>query len=110
VTTTTVPEPTVAVTEYTVSCLPEDHRERHSFTINVEWRGPGDVWAVTHLSMCLDSDGEWDYEMSSSNRTAEWKATHRFPLDQALALAKAKAPAMTVNGWTVEAVLREWER
>lgn len=101
--------PTVMATEYAVSCLPADHPEGYHFTIHVSWRGPGDVWAVTRMSQCLSSTGEWDYEPSPSNREDDWKETHRFPLDQALALAKEQAPLMTVNRWTVEAVLaQEW--
>jgi hypothetical protein len=106
-----IPEPTVTVTEYDVSCLPIDHPERYTFTINVSWRGPGDVWAVKRGPWCISADGELDHEPSPSNRNDDFLATHRFPLDQALALAKEQAPLITVNRWTVEAVLaQEWER
>jgi hypothetical protein len=98
-------------TKYDVSCLPIDHRERHHFTIYVEWRGP-DLWAVTTgFGDCLGVDGEWDYERSPSNRGDNWKATHRYDLDTALRLAKEQAPLMTCNRWTVEeAIARENKR
>lgn len=103
----TAPEPTVTVTEYDVSCLPIDHPERFDFTIKVSWRGP-DSWAVTDgLNTCLNSTGWWDYEVRNSERDDEWRATHRFDLETALALAKQQAPLMTCNGWTVEAVLAQ---
>jgi len=102
---------TVRPTRYEVSCLPVDHREHHHFTIEVKFRGPGDLWAVTTIfGACLSSEGEWDYEPSPSNRTDEWKATHRFDLDTALRLAKEQAPLMTVNGWTIDAVLAQAAR
>src|SRR5690606_407223 len=62
-----VPEPTVRVTRYEVSCLPQDNINAHHFTITVEWRGD-DRWAVLHHGFCLGADGEWDYEPRPSSR------------------------------------------
>jgi hypothetical protein len=78
---------------------------RH-MTIAVEHRGRG-TWAVTDAPYCLGSDGEWGYEMRPSEREDEWLATHRFDLDDALALAKREAPLMVVNGWTVPQILAD---
>lgn len=102
-----VPEPTVRVTRYEVSCLPEHHPMRRHFIIHVEPR-EGDTWAVVQPwqpAPCLGSDGEWDWEMRPSERTEEWLATHRFDLDTALILAKREAPKLTVNGSTAADVL-----
>ncbi len=86
----TVPEPQVSVTRYEVSCLPADHADRFSFALRVENRG-ADVWAVMRRGSCYGTGG-WDYEPSPSSRTDDWLATHRFPLDEALAIAKREAP------------------
>ena len=100
------PDAHVAATEYEVSCLPAEHRERIHFTIKVSWRGPGDQWAVCDgFGSCLGFGGEWAYEPSPSNRTDEWKATHRFSLELALQVAREQAPHMTCNGWTVAEAL-----
>lgn len=99
------PEPVVQATRYTVNCIPEGTSpDGHVFAITVEWRGR-DRWAVTRHSMCLDNEGNWDYEMRPSEREDDWLATHRFSLDEALELAKAEAPHVTVNGFTVERAL-----
>lgn len=102
--TDTIPEPTVRVTRYDVSCVPPDHIDSIHFTARVEYRGH-DLWAVLDGPYCLGTDGEWDYEPSPSNREDDWLETHRFDLDTALKLAKEAAPKMTVNGYTVADVL-----
>lgn len=104
-----IPEPTVQVTRYEVSCLPEDDDAKFSMTINVEYRGR-DLWAVVRMGEALGVDGEWEYEPSPSNREDGWLETHRFDLDTALRLAKEAAPKMTVNGYTVADLLAMHER
>lgn len=99
------PPAEVRPTEFDVCGLPADHDEAYTFTVKVSWRGPGDRWAVTRMSRCLNSAGQWDHEMRPSERDDEWKATHRFPLAEALERAKAVAPHIKVNGWTVADVL-----
>lgn len=99
-----IPESTVQVTRYEVSCLPEGDDAKFSMTINVEYRGRG-LWAVMRMSEALGSDGEWDYEPSPSNREDNWLETHRFDLDTALRLAKEAAPKLTVNGYAVADLL-----
>lgn len=99
-----VPEPTVRVTRYEVSCLPQDNINAHHFTITVEWRGD-DRWAVLHHGFCLGADGEWDDEPRPSSREDDWLETHRFDLDTALILAKREAPKLTINGLTAADVL-----
>lgn len=91
-------------TRYTVSLLPETDINSHVFEITVEYRGHG-LWAVLRHGRCLDHDGQWDYELRSSEREDEWIAAHRFDLDTALTLAKEAAPLVMVNGLTAADIL-----
>jgi hypothetical protein len=84
------PEPTVRATQYLITCLPEDKDPGGYRGITVEYRGD-DRYAVLHHGHCLGTDGEWDYEMHTNERTDEWLAAHRFDLDTALKLAKEQA-------------------
>jgi hypothetical protein len=102
---TTTPKPSIRATQYAVNCLPEDGIDSHVFEITVEYRGHA-RWAVTRHSQCLDSDGNWDYEIRPSEREDDWLDTHRFDLDTALKLAKEHALLVTVNGITVTDALR----
>lgn len=98
------------VTEVTVSAVPEDNINHGSLSIAVAWRGPGDIYAVTRRSRCLGADGTWDYEPRPSSRTDEWIAAHRFPYEQAVALAATAVQFLTVNGFTVADVLADASR
>lgn len=102
-------EATARVTEYQVSCVPDDFIDAPAFALTVEWRGE-DTWAICRFSRCLGSDGVWDHEPIPSDREDEWIATHRFTEDEALRLAKEAAPKVVVNGWTVAAVLAKGAR
>lgn len=87
------------VTQYVVSAVPEGLcMDGYAWDVTVEWRSEG-LWAVKHHSYCADANGDWDYEPSPSNRTDEWKATHRFPLEEALRLAHKAAPKVCINGY-----------
>lgn len=88
----------VSITEYTVTGLPEDDVNRQVWSIQIAWRGPGDVWAIVHLSSCYSTEGGWDWEPSPSNRDDEYKATHRFTLEEAMALAPVAYDSLIVNG------------
>jgi hypothetical protein len=93
------------VTQYTVSCLPIEHRDRSDFEITVAWRAPGS-WAVLNRSgYCLGRDGEWDWEIQPSSRADEWKAMFRFSLDTALKLAAEAAPKLKVMHLSVQDAL-----
>lgn len=94
---------------YEVGVLPLDHDDAHSFRITVEWRG-GESWAVLHMRYCLGVDGEWDWEAHPSERSDDWLAAHRFPLDEALRLAREAAPGIRVNGRTAAEVAAESAR
>jgi len=97
------------VTEYVVYALPEDLcSDWYHWSFTVSWRGPGDLWAVTHGGSCLGADGRWDYEPSPSNREEDWKATHRFPLNEALRLAHEAAPKLKINGFTPADLLAKY--
>lgn len=101
----TVPEPTVHVTRYLVSCLPLDNINAASFSLTVEHRGRS-LWAVVRHGYCLSSAGQWSYESIPSERQDEWLTEHRFDLDTALKLAKEAAPLVRVNRYTVADALR----
>jgi hypothetical protein len=91
-----IPAPSAMVTEYRVSCLPNGHRIRRHFEIEVRhWRG--DLWLVRHACYYLTVPGEWspDYQ----------QAVHA-DLDSALRLARQEAPKITVNGFTVADALQ----
>ncbi len=95
-----IPEPTVRVTRYEVSCLPQDNINADLFTLTVEERSPG-RWAVLRSGFCYDVDGNREYESIPSGRADEFKARFRFDLDVALAIAKKIAPMIKVNRYTV---------
>lgn len=101
------------VTEYVVTAWPEDLAdvpESVHGCVTVADRGRG-MWAVLEGrggSMCLGRDGEFDWEPSPSNRTDEWLASHRFTLDEALALAREQALRITINGYTTQQAAGRW--
>lgn len=104
------PRAHVRTTEYVVNCLPEDDINAPAFEIKVAYRGRN-LWAVLRHGYCLGSDGEWSYESLPSGREDEWLATHRFPMERALELARTAAPDVVVNGHTVrEAIARSKEQ
>lgn len=99
-------EATVQPVAYAVSCLPPDHPDAFLFTLRVE-RREVDRWCVTDGAYCYRKDGHKTYEPMPSSRTDRFKKAYRFPLDDALALAKRLAPKMRINGHTVDSILSE---
>ncbi len=95
---------TVQPVAYAVSCLPSDHPDAFLFTLRVE-RREIDRWCVTDGAYCYRKDGHKSYEPMPSSRTDRYKRAYRFPLDDALALARRLAPKMRFNGHTVESIL-----
>jgi hypothetical protein len=94
------PEPSVRVTRYEVSCLPEDNINHRYFKLHVEHRGSGH-WIVCQDGLprlCLGRDGTWEYESAVDD---EWIAMRTFDEETALALAREAAPDVTVNGYSV---------
>lgn len=62
-------------------------RERE---IRVERRGP-DVWAVLEMASVVNRDGEREHEPMPSSRDEEFIARTRFPLAEALRVARSRA-------------------
>lgn len=102
-------DPQILITQYTVSCIPEESVHRPSFEITVERRAP-DRWAVLRNSRCLNRDGSWDYEPRSSNREDDWLDEHRFTAQDALRLAAEWASKITSNHMTVADALDNHRR
>ena len=105
----TVPKAAVLVTEYLVSAVPiEDGDSRH-FALYVQWRG-GDRWCVADAQNgatgVLNAAGEWEWEPQPSERREDFLARTRFDMGTALEMARAAAPKVTVNGYTVEDGIR----
>lgn len=88
----TTPEPTVIISQYTVSCLPIDHPERRYFEMYVSQRR-NRGWYVMDGFYYFTPTGESTREPSP------------MPQGEALELAKRLAVLMTINGWTVADVL-----
>lgn len=92
---------------YEVTAYPFHDINRDLFALRVERRGD-DSWAVLRRGAAWNwRTKAWDYEPLPSSRTDAYKRTHRFPLEQALAIAREQAPLITVNGWTVSAAIAE---
>ncbi|MEU1071871.1 MULTISPECIES: hypothetical protein [unclassified Streptomyces] len=89
---TETPEPIVTITRYTVS-LPLD-RVHKGFALFVELKPGG--WIVHDGADYYGGDGIW--------QPSEWQATHFSDYDDALAVARRLAPAVTVNGCTAAEV------
>lgn len=99
-------EVTVEPITYEVTAYPFHDINRDLFAIRVERRAENS-WAVMLRSACWNRRTKtWDYEPMPSSRTAAFMRTHRFPLDQALAIAREQAPNLTVNGWTLADTIR----
>jgi hypothetical protein len=100
---TPIPEPTVQATGYVISCLPEGHDDRWTFTVQVRYQGDG-LFAVKHGIRFYGADGTWTYEPDfdeGDDAEAEWMKDHRFDHDTALKLARELAPTLTYRGRTV---------
>jgi hypothetical protein len=93
--------PVVQIARYTVNCMPADSSpDAHIFGIHVDRKRDG-TWAVTDGHRYLDAEGEW------SNPLGYLSPKYRHTLDAALALAKAAAPHIRINGLTpAEALAR----
>jgi hypothetical protein len=106
---TALPEAVALPTRYVVSCLPEGHDDRHTFTINVHYRGDGQ-YGIKHLLRYYATDGTWSYDLGREEAEeveADWRTKHLYDLDTALCLAKQLAQGMSYRGRTVADVLAE---
>lgn len=105
-----IPEPTVSISRFSVSCLPAGHDLAPHFRLSVSERDTG-KWAVTNLAgQCMSADGRWDDELCPSRRPDGWDTTHRFDLATALRLAKQAARGLTKDGLTVADALSRGAR
>ena len=96
------------MTKVEVSLLPPSNPDRWLFTVAVEARDlANDRWAVTWLGACLSREGKWEQEPIPSEREEPWLDEHRFGYDEALQLARVKAPFLELNGRFVRDVLDE---
>lgn len=118
----TEPTPAVRPTRYVVSCLPEDHDERWTFSVRVSYRGDG-LWSVKCRSQYLDASGRrspgfsWSggpdepatqAEMDAFDaEQAVWLKAYRFDHDEALRLARELAPTLTYRGRSVADALAD---
>jgi hypothetical protein len=100
-----------AVSAYTINALPPDDPDADLYELKVEhcgiWEGR-ELWKVTRGSWILDRDGAWS--PVHENHGPDWRATHRFGLDDALRLAKAAAPNVRAAGGMTPAQLVEWQQ
>lgn len=109
---TAIPEPTVLTTSQVVSCLPEGHDDRWTYTVQVKYRGNG-RYTVAHNLKFADANGQWEYapgfpeDPDEDDFTAEekWRQAHSFDHDTAIRLAKQLAPTLTYRGRTLADVL-----
>lgn len=88
-------------TEFTflpAGASPHDRDAVRYFAVRVVWRG-GNRWAVTHMADCWSLDG-WQYESMPSSRTEEFLAISRFPLEEAVAIARNVVDSISINGST----------
>jgi hypothetical protein len=117
-----LPEVIVQPTRIVVSCLPEGHDDRSTYTVQIEYRGDG-LWSVKRRGQFVAADGTtspgfaWslgpdepateDDMAAFDEEQAVWLAAHRFDYDTALRLAVEQAPTLTYRGRSVADVLAE---
>ncbi|MEH0586188.1 hypothetical protein QA942_19710 [Streptomyces sp. B21-106] len=104
-----VPEPVVQATRYVVSCLPEGHDDRITYSINIRYEGSG-LFSVRHGLRQYSCDGEWAYEPDFDEddaAEAEWLKGYRFGHDAAVGLAKKLASTLSYRGRSVADVLAD---
>lgn len=82
---------TIKVTEHTVLPLGMQLEDEDALIkgVTVEYRGPNS-WAIKQTGKVLNKHGEWEYEMSPSNRDAEFLERCRFTEGKAIDLAIEK--------------------
>lgn len=102
----------VIPSEWSICVLPPGDINYSVFEIKVCWRGntpDGPSYAVIRSRYRLNSDGDWDFELSPSGRNDDWIRDHSFTLERALELAKEWAPKVVVNGKTaLEIEPKQW--
>lgn len=91
-------------TKFDVCGLDPDDPNAQVWRLYIEWRGPGDRWAVTNgFNSCYNRRSRrFDHEPLPSSRTDAFFRTHRFTLDEAKRHAVAAYPKLVWNGLRVE--------
>jgi hypothetical protein len=92
------------VNELRFTALPEDVLEGDGaeyFYVTVQMKSPGN-WAVMKRGEVLNRDGEWEWEPQNSSRTPAFLKNTRYPLAEAVALAKAATKDVKLMHYTVE--------
>jgi len=97
----------VEVREYRVTAWPadlDDHPDADMFDIHVRPTFKPGMWAVTtRFAECLLTlGGNWTWDLPQ-----QFRQRHYRPLDEAIDAARAVAPTMKMNGWTVDALAAE---
>lgn len=87
----------VTPTRYDVTVLPVDFDQGYYWTIVVEYRGYG-MYAIVHHGEVYGKDGKWEFDSHSQAVDDEgYRLAHRFPLDEALEIAKRLAPTISIG-------------
>lgn len=83
------------ISEYTICALPEDHGSWRHYAIKVQRRGDG-TWVLNWTGLYFANDAGGDYWV------AHLSDASKFDEAGALAAAEQLAPALEVNGITVQ--------
>lgn len=94
---------TVKPVKYMICALPfDDSGDSQVWSLTVEWRGPGDIWAVVRHAYNLSRSGKWHFESQPSSRTDRFLRDHRFSYDEAMSRALKAYPKVVINGLRVD--------
>lgn len=93
----------VEVSVYRITLLPPSHPMHAFAAVSVRLCDSG-RWQVDRLGYRLDSGGRWEH---AAKRSAEWVAEREFSLDEALTLARAAAPHVSIGDSTVGALVED---
>ena len=100
----TEPAPFVQPTGCLVTCLPEGHDDRWTFTVRVIHQGGG-RFGIRHGLKWWSTEAGWEYEPGwpEDDETGEeaWKEAHTFDYDTAVQHACRLAPTLAYRGYTV---------
>jgi hypothetical protein len=96
------------VEEISISPIPVGDINRPGWAVTVTFGGREvdgvKLYGVKNLGRALSRDGTWDHEPIPSSRTDEWLAEHRFPLEEAMTLARSVAHTITWNSLSADDV------
>lgn len=89
---------------FTVSVLPENHRDFLLYVITVERTQGTELWKIRHGQRVLDDTGTWTHDGPCRCRNPHRPTQHT--LSDARQLAAAAAPAVAFNGRTASDTYR----